>query len=102
MMNLVFIQFIVVFLVDIAEGWKLPTSIINYFLTGKFEGRRIKPFSCSLCCTFWAGLLYVILAGIPFFSGLFFVCLLSALTPATLGLFYFIYDNLITLTNKRL
>lgn len=98
--NLILIQWIVVFIVDISGVMDNIKSLIMKILTkGKIDSNnyRLKPIDCSLCSTFWIGLIYLLCTSqftIPYIA---LVCLLSATTPLTLELFDTIYDLIIKL-----
>lgn len=61
--DLIFINIIVVILIDILD---IPTEFLFkpiWRLTTKlpYKGWSFKPFSCSLCTAWWLGLLYIII-----------------------------------------
>lgn len=62
--NLFLISIIVVCIVDISGFVDTVKSTISKILTnGKFKTAdyQLKPFDCSLCMTFWIGLIYLII-----------------------------------------
>lgn len=62
--NLFLISIIVVCIVDISGFVDTVKSTISKILTnGKFNTAdyTLKPFDCSLCMTFWIGLIYLII-----------------------------------------
>ena len=100
MLELLIITAIIVFVVDLSgiilvlkkKLWKTLYGIIPFK-----EDWSLKPFDCSLCMTFWIGLLYLIITGsftIPFIG---YVCLLSFLTPIIQEMLLTIKDLLIRL-----
>lgn len=81
--SLFLISFIVVFIIDISGVVDSVKSLIKRILTkGKMSSSdyRLKPFDCSLCSTFWCGLIYLLCVGQFTFEYIAFVCLLSAST----------------------
>lgn len=91
---LLIIQFLTVFVIDYSGAVEdLLTPIVKR-LTGSKIGHIGKPFNCSLCSTLWLGLLYIIIAGLPFFPYIALVALLSILTPVTYALINFVKDLL--------
>ena len=103
LINLLLIQFIVVFIVDDSGVIDSIKLLISRILTkGKIETTNfdIKPFSCSLCMTFWIGLIYLFCVGqftIPYIA---FVCLLAAMVPVTNNTIIIIRDIFIKLIDK--
>lgn len=49
-----------------------------------------KPFACSLCMTFWTGLIYLMIVGAFSLPNIGFICLCAMLTPEWLRLMYLI------------
>lgn len=77
--NLILIAFICVFIVDISGAIDSIKSGIKWVLTkGKMTNSdyMLKPFDCSLCMTFWSGLIYLIIIGQFTFPYVAIVCLL--------------------------
>lgn len=100
MLDLLIITAIIVFIIDLSgivlilkkKLWKKLYGIIPFK-----EDWSLKPFDCSLCMTFWIGLLYLIIIGsftIPYIG---YVCLLSFLTPIIQEILLMIKDLLIRL-----
>lgn len=81
--NILLIAAVWVFLLDVSGAWSEMTSIVSGWITG---GRirkpiLIKPFSCSLCMTFWTGIAYIAIAGYFTLPMMAYVCLVAMLTP---------------------
>jgi len=80
LIDLLIIAFIVVFIIDVSGAIDSLKSALKWVFTkGKLKGSdyRLKPFDCSLCSTFWIGLIYLLVTRkftLPFIG---FVCLLS-------------------------
>lgn len=77
-LDLLMISVIICFIIDISG----IIENIEWYL-GKWLGGKViipKPFSCSLCLTFWVGLIWLIVQGEVTLFNIMVVCLLSALT----------------------
>ena len=103
LLNLIFIQLIVVFIIDLSGFVDTMKSKISSLLTrGRIKSLdyRIRPFDCSLCMTFWSGLIYLFIVDRFTLSLIAFVCLLSITTTLTKDTFYTLYDLFIRLLKK--
>ena len=81
--NIIIIGAIYVFILDISGAWSEITSMISGWITGGkiVKPINIKPFSCSLCMTFWTSLIYLAISHrLPFYT-FAFGCLVAFLTP---------------------
>lgn len=81
-MELVFISFLIVYIIDLS-GFidNLKEFLWNRLYRVKYNPNwRIKPFDCSLCTTWWVGLIYILFTGFSFHR-LLLIALLSFLTP---------------------
>lgn len=80
-LSLFFITVICVFIIDISGALDSLKSALKWIVTkGAMSGNeyRLKPFDCSLCTTFWSGLIYLLIVGkftLPFVVA---VCLFAA------------------------
>lgn len=97
MLNLLLIACIIVFIVDLSG----VTQSISEFIWNRlnkglpYRGWIIpKPFSCSLCMTFWIGLVWLYLNGWWTITGVAFVCLLAFLTSTIKDILITIKDYL--------
>ena len=73
---------IVVFVVDISgftESWRRPLTAWLKRNTS-YEVKHFPPFDCSLCLTFWAGLIWLAIRGAFTLPNVAFVCLAAYLT----------------------
>ena len=100
LINLLFIQFIIVQLIDVSGFISEMENSLSKWL--KIKAHIPKPFSCSYCLTFWVGLIYLLIAGIslPYVA---FLLILCAMTTITAGLTYLIRDiltKIISIVNK--
>ena len=101
--ELILIQLIIVFIIDLSgvvESFKLFLSKI--LTKGKIQTTNfdLKPFTCSLCSTWWIGLIYLLICHsftIPYIA---LVALLSYLTPLSSSILLLIKDLAIFLINK--
>lgn len=102
-LDLILIQCIIVYIIDLSgvvDSFKLFIS--NILTKGKIQTTNydLKPFTCSLCMTWWIGLIYLIICHsftIPYIA---LVALLSFLTPLSSSILLLIKDLAIFLVNK--
>lgn len=101
LINLILISAIVVFIVDISGAVDSLKSGIKWILTkGKMSNSdyRLKPIDCSLCMTFWSGIIYLLLINeftLPYFA---FVCLLACFSGIIKSSILLVEDILIKIT----
>lgn len=103
MFELICIQFITVFIIDICGFVDSVKYGISWILTkGKLPTTNytIKPFDCSLCSTFWLCLIYLVVCQKLTLPYLAFICLLAGTTIQTKNIFYLIGDVIDTIINK--
>lgn len=77
--NILMITFICVYIIDLSGAIDELEDIIGKWLKCKIK--IPKPFSCSLCSSWWLGLLYIIIMGKFTILNIAFVAFLSFLTP---------------------
>lgn len=83
LINVFLITAIVCFIVDISGFVDSVKSGMWRLIMGKdreFQDFRLPPIDCSLCCSFWSGLIYILCIGqfnIPMIG---FVCLMALLS----------------------
>lgn len=102
MLNLLFIQLIFVFIIDISGFMDSLKSGISYILTKgkmKHSDYRIRPFDCSLCSVFWAGLIYLLCTHQFTIPMIAFVCLLAGTTTITKDIYYTIMELVTKILN---
>ena len=101
--DLIIIQLIIVFIIDLSGAVESFKLFISKILTkGKIQTTNfdLKPFTCSLCMTWWTGLIYLLICHsftIPYIA---LVALLSYLTPLSSSILLLIKDLAIFLINK--
>lgn len=80
--EILLIAAIVVFVVDLSgftESWRRPLSEWLRRKTS-YTIKHFPPFDCSLCLTFWAGLIWIAVRGAFTLPNVAFVCLAAYLT----------------------
>lgn len=103
MIELLLLQLIIVFVIDISGFVDTMKSKLAKLLTnGKFKSPdfRLRPFDCSLCATFWTGIIYLLITHQFTIPLLAFVCLLSATTTISKDVYFTIVDAIIKLLDK--
>lgn len=101
--DLILIQLIIVFIIDLSGAVESFKLFISKILTkGKIQTTNfdLRPFTCSLCSTWWIGLIYLLVCHsftIPYIA---LVALLSFLTPLSSSILLLIKDLAIFLVNK--
>lgn len=81
--NLFYIAVICVCVIDISGFVNSVKSFIVRILTnGKLRGSfTLKPFDCSLCMTFWSGLIYLFIVSNVSILNIMILLLISISTP---------------------
>lgn len=101
-LELVLISIMICFIVDLSGitgsiKWLLWERVFNKI--GNPENIKMKPFDCSLCMTFWVGIIYLIVCGSFSLPYLFEVCVLSLLSKNITGFLRWTQDALISIEN---
>lgn len=99
-LKLFLITFVVVFIVDVSGAIDSLKSALKWVLTnGKMSHSdyRLKPFDCSLCTSFWVGLIYLLCTGNFTIQYISYVCLLSASTGLLKDFWYLCEDIIKTI-----
>lgn len=92
--NLLIIQFLLVFILDYSGAVdELFTPLVKR-LTGAKIGHLGKPWSCSTCMTVWLGMFYLLCVRHFTFPYLAALAALAALTPVTLSVINLVRDLL--------
>lgn len=100
MINLLIITSIIVFIVDLSGIIPHIKQYLHrkYIRVGDWTNLSLKPLDCSLCLTFWTGLIYLLFTKftLPLMG---YVCLLAYLTPIIAEVMIYVKDALIYLLN---
>lgn len=102
MIDLLYITLILVFIIDISG---FVDTVKRWVWKWVFKDRReyrdydLKPFDCSLCASWWAGLLYIIITGFSW-EMLAYVAFLSFLTPVFKDILTLIKDIMIKIIDE--
>lgn len=97
MIELLIITALIVFIIDLSGFVNEMERIIGRWL--KCTVRIPKPFSCSLCSSWWAGLIYLIIVGRFTILWIGYVALLAFLTPVIYNILQFLRDGLNRIIN---
>ena len=102
LIKLLLIALIIVFIVDISGVVDhLINPLVKHILKIPKSSRiEIPLISCSLCMTFWSGLIYIICMREFTLLNLFFVCVCAFLTTHIKDLFILVRDVLTIIQNK--
>lgn len=101
-LELFWIAVIICFIVDCSGIIDAVKSGISKFILGKYAKLkfRMKPFDCSLCMTFWCGLVYIYLTDNLSLWIIAYICILAHLTPTITQLLYIIQDVIGNILNR--
>lgn len=102
MLNLLLITITIVFCIDLSGGMDSLSHFVwkKLYPTVKYSGWRIPLIGCSLCSSWWSGILYLLITGSFSWFLLAYVALLSYLTPVIGSTLILLKDSLIWLVNK--
>lgn len=85
MINLFILTCIIVFVIDLSGfvDEMVKRLYYKYIKVGDYHTLipKLKPLTCSLCLSFWAGIIYLLITSQFSILMLGYVCLLSFLTP---------------------
>lgn len=99
LIDLLLVTLIIVYIIDISGAIEDLAEPLLAKLFHKSKVRLKKPWSCSKCMTFWIGLIYLLITmnfTIPY---IFYVCMLSMLTPFFNNVLTLLLEALIKLTD---
>lgn len=101
-LNIILIACICVFCIDISGFFTFLKQFIHkkYIKVGKWTDISLKPFDCSLCSTWWASLVYLIVVNQVSFLTIAFALMMACITPQINDLFYLIQDTISTIIIK--
>ena len=98
-LELLILTVIICYLIDLSG----IIGSVKWFIWKKIckgIGRPVKPFECSLCMTFWIGLIFLILTAQLSLINVLMVCLLSFLSKNVTGLLRWIQEALVALEER--
>lgn len=98
LVNLLLLQVVITYGIDVSGfGMEVKRLIFKWLLFPKYSMDRIpeKPFFCSLCLTWWLGLILLLIEGQFNLPMLAILCLISYLAPITADLMILMKDLLI-------
>lgn len=85
MINLFILTCIIVFIIDLSGfvDEMVKRLYYKYIKVGDYHTLipKLKPLTCSLCLSFWAGLIYLLITSQFTITMIGYVCLLAFLTP---------------------
>ena len=103
LLNLLLITCMAVFVIDLSGFVDEMVKRLHkkYVKVGDYHTLlpKLKPFTCSLCTSFWAGIIYLIVTHsltIPYIA---FTCLLAFLTPVIGDFMMWVKEALTALIN---
>lgn len=108
--NLLILTLIIVFIIDLSGFFQ---TILKHFYRWVYEGKKeqpedfdwdyvsifFHPIKCSLCSSFWIGIIYLLSTSSFTILNLGYVTLLAFLTPIFKDILILIKDIMITITN---
>ena len=97
-LDLLFLTLVVVFIVDLSGFTDSWLSAFSKWLGHTV--REFKPFTCSLCMTWWTGIVYLLVTGQFSIPLLAYVALLAFLSFPIRDFFIFIKELLLKWINK--
>lgn len=92
LLNLFIIAFLCVFIIDYSGVIDSLDRGLTRALRSRIPLHIPKPFSCSLCSSWWASIIYLIIIGKFNFYYLLAASVFCALTPEILSAIYFLKD----------
>lgn len=97
LLDLLIIQMVIVFIIDLSGIIdELEKMLAKWLKVSKV--RIPKPFSCSLCSSWWTGLIYLIIIGQFTIPMIGYVALLAYLTPVAYNFLLMVKEALIKIT----
>lgn len=90
--NLFLIGFLCVFVIDYSGFIEEMDNLLTKVLKSRVPLHIPKPFSCSLCMTWWTGLIYLLISHSLSLPYLVFLASICIFTPEILSIIYFVKD----------
>lgn len=98
--DLICMTFIMVFVIDISGVVEHLETFITKLFKSKFQLHIPRPFSCSLCMTFWSGIIYIICNSELSITSIAIVSLCAMLSSTLNDVINVIINNIKKLLNK--
>lgn len=99
-LNILLLVAIVCFIVDISGIVASLKSVLAKKIKKPAEFIVLKPFDCSLCMSFWAGLIYILVIHQFTIVNFAYICLLSMISSKITDILHLFTDTLEFLINK--
>lgn len=95
-LNLFLISLMLVFIIDLSGVMEYIKKMVWRWVfknrpNQTYQDFELKPFECSLCMTFWVGLIYLCFAGLSWVN-VAYVCFLAFFTPVWKDLLLLVKD----------
>lgn len=103
MLNILLLSFIVVMIIDVSGFVDELKSVIKSILTnGKMSDPNysLKPFDCSLCMTFWTGIVYLLIINNLTLFNITFTLFIAVMTPVIRDLIFMIREIMTYIIRK--
>lgn len=97
--NLYLISLICVLVIDESGVINSLKHLLQKLLNTKAD-ITLKPLDCSLCSTFWVGIIYLLINNLLSISSLTLLLLFAILTPQTHHIIKTLQDKITNLINK--
>lgn len=97
-LDLLLMTIIIVFIIDLSGVLESIEAFLSKWLKGK--AKVPKPFSCSLCSTWWSGLIYLWVCSQFTLLNITIVALFAFLTPVISNLLVWIKETLSWMIDK--
>lgn len=83
MLSILFIAIILVFCIDLSGAMDKANRLVwsKLYKGIKYTDWTIPLLGCSLCCTWWASLLYILVTGQLSFLMIAYIALIAFMTP---------------------
>lgn len=98
LVDLLLMTLIIVFIIDLSGVIDSMESVLSRWLKG--PARIPKPFSCSLCMSWWCGLAYLLCVGHFTLAYVAYMALLAFLTPVFSTFMVWIRETLTWVVDK--
>lgn len=98
--DLICMTFIMVFIIDISGVVEHLENFLTKLFKSKFQLHIPRPFSCSLCMTFWSGIIYIICNDEFSITSIAIVCLCALFSSTFTDAINVIINNIKKLLNK--